>query len=59
MDTNQFTQQLVEFASVQQQMNMNTTLETLISLQQTSETTSALVPGRRHPGGERRDRAAG
>jgi flagellar basal-body rod modification protein FlgD len=42
LDTNQFTQQLVEFASVEQQINMNTNLQTLISLQQTSEATSAL-----------------
>src|ERR1051326_3974398 len=42
LDTNQFTQQLVEFASVEQQVNMNTNLHTLISLQQTNETTSAM-----------------
>ncbi|SRR5579883_2595830 len=42
LDTNQFTQQLVEFASVEQQVNMNTNLQTLISLQQTTETTAAL-----------------
>ena len=42
LDTNQFTQQLVEFASVEQQVNMNTNLQTLISMQQTSEATSAL-----------------
>jgi flagellar basal-body rod modification protein FlgD len=42
LDTNQFTQQLVEFASVEQQVNMNTNLQTLISLQQTTEDTSAL-----------------
>src|ERR1700691_1742992 len=42
LDTNQFTQQLVEFASVEQQVNMNANLQTLISLQQTSEATSAL-----------------
>jgi flagellar basal-body rod modification protein FlgD len=42
LDTNQFTQQLVEFASVEQQINMNTNLQTLISMQQTSEPTSAL-----------------
>ena len=41
LDTNQFTQQLVEFASVEQQVNMNTNLQTLISMQQTSEATSA------------------
>ncbi len=42
MDTSQFTQQLVEFASVEQQINTNTNLQTLISLQQTTEDTSAL-----------------
>src|SRR5258707_10762220 len=42
LDTNQFTQQFVEFASVEQQINMNTNLQTLISMQQTSEATSAL-----------------
>jgi flagellar basal-body rod modification protein FlgD len=42
LDTSQFTQQLVEFASVEQQINMNTNLQTLISMQQTSEATSAL-----------------
>src|SRR5580693_4156012 len=42
LDTNQFTQQLVQFASVEQQVNMNTNLRTLISMQQTSEATSAL-----------------
>src|SRR3984885_13361009 len=42
LDTNQFTEQLVEFASVEQQINMNTNLQTLISMQQTTEATSAL-----------------
>jgi flagellar basal-body rod modification protein FlgD len=42
LDTNQFTQQLVMFASVEQQINMNTSLSTLISLQQTAQATSAL-----------------
>ncbi len=42
LDTNQFTQQLVEFASVEQQINENTNLQTLISMQQTNEATSAL-----------------
>src|SRR5262245_48605192 len=42
LDTNQFTQQLVQFASVEQQMNMNSQLTTLISLQQTSQSTAAL-----------------
>jgi flagellar basal-body rod modification protein FlgD len=42
LDTNQFTQQLVQFASVEQQVNMNTNLQTLISLQHTAEATSAM-----------------
>ena len=42
LDTNQFTQQLVEFSSVEKQINMNSNLQTLISLQQTSEATSAM-----------------
>jgi flagellar basal-body rod modification protein FlgD len=36
MDTNQFTSQLVEFASVEQQVNTNTNLTTLINLTQAS-----------------------
>jgi flagellar basal-body rod modification protein FlgD len=42
LDTDQFTQQLVEFSSVEQQINTNTNLQTLITLQQASEATSAL-----------------
>jgi flagellar basal-body rod modification protein FlgD len=42
LDTNQFTSQLVQFSSVEQQINMNTQLTTLIALQQTSQSTSAL-----------------
>ncbi len=42
LDTNSFTQELVEFASVEQQINTNTNMQTLISLQQTGATTSAL-----------------
>ena len=43
MDTNQFTQQLVEFASVEQQMKSNESLSTLVSLEQSAQTTSALA----------------
>ncbi len=43
MDTNQFTQQLVEFAGVEQQMKTNDTLSTLVSLQQAAQTTQALT----------------
>jgi flagellar basal-body rod modification protein FlgD len=42
LDTNQFTQQLVEFAGVQQQINTNDSLSTLVSLQQTAQSTQAL-----------------
>jgi flagellar basal-body rod modification protein FlgD len=42
LDTNQFTQQLVEFASVEQQVNMNSNLQTLITMQQTSQSLQAL-----------------
>jgi flagellar basal-body rod modification protein FlgD len=42
LDTNQFTQQLVQFAQVEQQMSTNTSLNTLISLQQTAHATAAL-----------------
>ena len=42
LDTNQFTQQLVEFASVEQQLKTNDSLTTLVSLQQTAQATQAL-----------------
>ena len=42
MDPNQFTQQLVEFSAVEQQINTNNNLKTLISLQTSSEAISAL-----------------
>jgi flagellar basal-body rod modification protein FlgD len=42
LDTNQFTQQLVEFASVEQQLKTNDQLTTLVSLQQTAQSTQAL-----------------
>ncbi len=42
LDTNQFTQQLVEFAGVQQQINTNNSLATLVSLQQTVQSSQAL-----------------
>jgi len=43
LDTNQFTQQLVEFAGVQQQLNTNSSLSTLVSLQQSAQATQALT----------------
>ncbi len=42
LDTNQFTQQLVQFAQVEQQMKSNSQLQTLISLQQSAQSTAAL-----------------
>jgi flagellar basal-body rod modification protein FlgD len=42
LDTNQFTQQLVEFAQVEQQLKSNDQLGTLVSLQQTAQATQAL-----------------
>src|SRR6187401_821438 len=42
LDTNQFTAQLVQFASVEQQLKQNDQLATLVSLQQTAQNTAAL-----------------
>ena len=42
MDSAQFTQQLVQFAGVEQQINANKNLETLISLQKSSQVMGAL-----------------
>ena len=42
MDTNQFTQQLVEFSEVEQQIKTNSQLSTMISNQTASETIAAL-----------------
>jgi flagellar basal-body rod modification protein FlgD len=42
LDTNQFTQQLVMFAQVEQQLKSNDQLSTLVSLQQTAQATQAL-----------------
>src|SRR5258708_22542200 len=42
LDTNQFTQQLVQFAGVEQQINMNSQLTTLVGLQKATQTTSAM-----------------
>src|SRR5262245_30089824 len=43
LDTNQFTQQLVQFAQVEQQIKQNQQLDTLISLNKAAETTTALA----------------
>lgn len=42
LDTNQMTQQLVSFSQVEQAVNMNTKLDTLIALQSTDQTAAAL-----------------
>ena len=43
LDTNQFTQQLVQFAAVEQQLKTNDQLASLIALQQTTQATQALT----------------
>jgi len=43
LDTNQFTQQLVQFAQVEQQMKSNDQLTTLVSLEQSAQSTTALA----------------
>jgi flagellar basal-body rod modification protein FlgD len=42
LDTNQFTQQLVQFAGVEQQLKTNDQLTSLVALQQTAQSTQAL-----------------
>ena len=42
LDTNQFTQQLVQFAGVEQQLKTNDSLQTLVTMQQTAQATQAL-----------------
>lgn len=42
LDTNQFTQQLVQFAQVEQQMSTNSSLNTLIGLQAAAQTSAAM-----------------
>jgi flagellar basal-body rod modification protein FlgD len=43
LDTNQFTQQLVQFAQVEQQMKSNDALSTLVSLEKSAQSTTALA----------------
>ena len=43
LDTNQFTQQLVQFAGVEQQMKMNTQMTSLISIEQSAQSTAAMA----------------
>src|SRR5258705_10730324 len=42
LDTNQFTQQLVSFAGVEQQINMNQQLTSLVNLQRPNQATTAM-----------------
>lgn len=42
LDTNQFTQQLVQFASVEQQIQSNTTLSSLLALSESSKVSNAV-----------------
>jgi|SRR5262245_2599754 len=43
LDTNQFTQQLVQFAQVEQQIKQNSQLETLISIEKSAQASTALA----------------
>ncbi|MBQ8106961.1 MAG: flagellar biosynthesis protein FlgD [Afipia sp.] len=43
LDTNQFTQQLVQFAQVEQQLKSNSQLESLVKIEQSAQSTQALV----------------
>ncbi|MBR1218583.1 flagellar biosynthesis protein FlgD [Bradyrhizobium sp. U87765 SZCCT0131] len=43
LDTNQFTQQLVQFAQVEQQLKANTQLTTLVNIEKTAQSTQALA----------------
>jgi flagellar basal-body rod modification protein FlgD len=43
MDTNQFTQQLVQFAQVEQQMKSNDQLASLVSMEKSAQATTALA----------------
>src|SRR3977135_2618535 len=43
LDTNQFTQQLVQFAQVEQQLKQNEQLATLVSIEKSAQSTTALA----------------
>jgi flagellar basal-body rod modification protein FlgD len=43
LDTNQFTQQLVQFAGVEQQLKSNDQLKALVALEQSAQSTQALI----------------
>src|SRR3979409_973808 len=42
LDTNQFTQQLVQFAQVEQQLKQNQQLSTIVALEKSAQSTTAL-----------------
>src|SRR5258708_39456992 len=43
LDTNQFTQQLVQFAGIEQQMKGNASLTSLVTIDQTAQSTAAIA----------------
>src|SRR6187549_1912154 len=43
LDTNQFTQQLVQFAGIEQQLKSNEQLKSLVALQKSAQSTEALI----------------
>src|SRR4030081_535001 len=43
LDTNQFTSQLVQFAQVEQQLKQNDQLATLVSIEKSAQSTTALA----------------
>src|SRR4051812_36410883 len=43
LDTNQFTQQLVQFTQVEQQMKLNTQMSSLIAIEQAAQSTAAMA----------------
>jgi flagellar basal-body rod modification protein FlgD len=43
LDTNQFTQQLVQFAGIEQQLKSNEQLKSLVDIEQSSQATQALI----------------
>src|SRR5690348_11675953 len=48
LDTNQFTQQLVQFAGIEQQLKSNEQLKQLIAIEKSAQSTQALEIGRAH-----------
>ena len=58
LDTNQFTQQLVQFAQVEQQLKSNDQLATLVALQKTTQSSAGAGFRRQDRGGRRQYGAA-